>query len=353
MSAALQPFRIGGLEIDFPVVLAPLAGYSDLPYRLICRRLGAPYCTTVMMLDRLLLSRRGRQQSRMLATSEEDSPLAGQIVGNDPDTMAAAARVLCELGFDAVDLNFACPVHKAIRRRRGGFLMTQPELIERITRAVVAASDRPVTVKIRRKFLESDPTDAGLDIAGRCFDAGAAAVCAHGRSVESKYAGPADWAFLAELRRRFPGRTLIGSGNVLTPADALRMLDQTGMDAVAVARGALGNPWFFRQVRDLAAGRDPHPPTIAEQRQLLADHFACACEFYGERTGSRIMRKFGIRYARIHPTPAKARMAFVQVKRPDHWQAALDKLYGDDYDIPDERLPASAPSHGDKEEQSR
>ena len=352
MAAALKPFRIGELEIASPVILAALAGYSDLPYRLVCRRLGAPYCATVMMLDRLLLNRRGRQ-ARMLATTAEDTPLAGQLAGSDPDTMAAAARVLCELGFDVVDLNFACPVHKALRRRRGGFLMKQPELAGRIVRSVVAASDRPVTVKIREKFLNDDPSDAGCEIAARCFDAGAAAVCAHPRSVEAKYAGRANWAFLAELRRRFGDRTVIGSGDVLAPTDALRMLSETGVDAVAVARGAIGNPWFFRQVRDLAEGRRPWRPTIGRQRELLMAHFAHACEFYGPARASRIMRKFGIQYASVHAAPSKVRMAFVEVKRPEDWQAVLDKLYTDDYGVADERLPAAVPSAIDREEPSK
>ncbi|HUU58261.1 MAG TPA: tRNA-dihydrouridine synthase [Phycisphaerae bacterium] len=331
MSVRLRPFRIGELEIPLPVVLAPLAGYSDLPYRLICRRLGAPYCATEMMLDRLLLSR-GRHQARLLATDEDDHPIAGQIIGSDPAVMAEAAKVLCRIGFDVVDLNFACPVNKALRRRRGGYLMKDPELVERIVRSVVDVSDRPVTVKIRQKFREADTSEAGLEIAARSFDAGAAAVTVHARSVEAKYAGPADWAFLADLRARLPGRTMLGSGDILTAADALRMLRETGVDAVLAARGALGNPWFFRQVRDLADGRPPYRPAIDEQRRLLEGHFAHACEFYGALRGPRIMRGFGIKYARMHPAPKQLRMAFVEVKRSEDWNAVLETFYSAEYD---------------------
>jgi tRNA-dihydrouridine synthase len=237
--------------------------------------------------------------------------------------------VLRDGGFDVIDLNFACPVRKALRRRRGGYLMSQPQQVLGIVRAVLAAADRPVTLKLRRRFAADDGDEAFWRIADGAFEAGAAAVCAHARSVEQKYAGPADWDFLREVKRRFAERTILASGDVLTPAAALEMLRVTGADAVAAARGALGNPWFFRQVRDLAAGREPCRPTPAEQRGVLEDHFAAACALYGERRGPRIMRKFGIRYARSHPRPAAVRQAFVAVRQPDDWAKVLEDYYGE------------------------
>ncbi len=328
----VKPFSIGDVAVDPPVVLAPLAGYSDLAYRLICRRLGAPYCTTEMMLDRTLLVP-GKLRRRLVRLTDEDHPVAGQLLGNEPAVMAAAAGVLCEMGFDVVDVNFACPVRKTLRRRRGGYLMKQPELAGEIVRAVVEASDRPVTVKIRRSFAEDDrKCDAFRRIATEAFDAGAAAICVHARSVEAKYTGKADWGFLASVKARFPDRIIIGSGDVLAPSDALRMLSETNVDGVAVARGALGNPWFFRQVRDLLAGRQPYQPPLDEQRLLLAEHFARACELYGPRRGPRMMRKFGIKYARLHPRPRDVRAAFIQVKHSQHWNDVLAEYYRADYD---------------------
>ncbi|HUS93290.1 MAG TPA: tRNA-dihydrouridine synthase family protein [Phycisphaerae bacterium] len=326
--SALKPFCLGGLEIGSPVVLAPLAGYSDLAYRLICRRLGAGYCATEMMLDRMVLVP-GKLRRRLVQIGDEDHPVAGQIVGNDPGTMAAAARVLCEMGFDVIDLNFACPVRKALARRRGGFLMSQPDVAVAITRAVVAACDRPVTLKLRQKFRRADDNDAFWRIAEGAFDAGAAAVCLHARSVEQKYLGPADWAFLAEAKRHFHDRTIIGSGDILKPADALAMLEQTGVEAVTVARGCLGNPWFFRQAGDVAAGREPYRPTLAEQREVLLGHFAHACELYGERRGANHMRKFGIKYARLHPRSKDIRLAFTEVKTARQWHAVLQEHYAE------------------------
>ena len=285
MPGTLNSFSIGNVQIDFPVVLAPLAGYTDLPYRLICRGFGAPYCTTEMMLDRQMFLD-GKLRRRLVNLTDADHPVAGQLIGNEPDTMARAAKVLCEMGFDVVDLNFACPVRKALARRRGGYLMNRPEQIGQIVRAVVAASDRPVTLKLRRSFKHCD--GAFWDIASSAFDAGATAITVHARSVEAKYAGPADWEFLAEVKRRFAGRTIIGSGDVLAPADALRMLEQTGVDAAVVGRGALGNPWFFNQARDLAAGRQPHVPSIAEQKSCWRSILARSANSMAQNAGRRL-----------------------------------------------------------------
>ena len=331
MSAELKPFRIGDVQIEFPVVLGAMAGYSDLPYRLICRELGAPMCSTEMMLDRCLLVK-SRKPPRPSRITDRDHPIAGQLIGNSPETMARAATVLCDRGFEVIDLNFACPVHKVLRRRRGGALMKDPELALEITRAVIAASDRPVTLKLRRSLRDTDTEcSAFRRIAEGAFDAGAAAICIHARSVEAKYTGEADWEFIAAVKRRFADKTIIGSGDVLTPQAALDMLDRTSVDAVSVARGALGNPWFFGQVRDLFAGHKPHQPSLVEQHRVMADHFARAAEFYGPRRGPRIMRKFGIKYARMHPNPKKLRMEFVAVKSAKDWGSVLQRFYGGDW----------------------
>ena len=328
MLDGLNGFRIGDVEIDFPVLLAPLAGYSDLPYRQVCRNLGAPFCTTEMMLDRCLLVK-PRKPQYISRTDDGDHPVAGQIIGNEPETMAAAAELLDRRGFDAIDLNFACPVRKALRRRRGGHLMRDPRLTVKITRAVIAAAGgRPVTLKLRRSFDESDRENEEFwRIAEGAFEAGTAAICVHARSVEAKYSGPSDWEFLASVKRHFGDKTIIGSGDIMTAPDAIAMFARTGVDAVSVARGALGNPWIFGQCRDLAAGREMYVPSLSEQKEVIADHFRRTALFYGERRATKNMRKFGIKYARMHPTPKKLRMAFVAVKNADDWFAVLDNFY--------------------------
>jgi nifR3 family TIM-barrel protein len=327
MSELLHPFSIGDVPVESNVVLAALAGYSDLAYRRICRELGAPLCMSEMMLDRSLLVK-GKRQTRLLCTDREDHPVVGQLIGNDPATMAEAAGVLIEHDYDVVDINLACPVNKARKRKRGGYLMSQPDLAVEITRAVIDAVDRPVTLKVRRSFGRGDDNENFYRIADGVFDAGVAGLCVHARSVEQMYKGPAEWDFLVEVVERYPDRLIIGSGDVRTPEAALDMLQRTSVAAVAAARGALGNPWFFRQVQQLAAGGPVQTPSLAEQREVILRHFRGSVEIYGEQKAAAHMRKFGIRYARMHPTPKKVRMAFVAVKNERQWRAVLDEFYG-------------------------
>ena len=329
MAVTLKPLCIGELVLSPPVVLAPLAGYTDLPYRLICRRLGAPYCTTEMMLDRQL-ALPGRLRRRFVHTAAEDHPLGGQIIGSDPREMAAAAAELDKAGFDVVDVNLACPARKVLSRGRGGHLLNTPELALEILRAVTAAATRPVTVKLRMAF---DGQDGAADnfwrIAEGAFEAGAAALCVHARTVAQRYAGLADWEFLARVKRHFADKTIIGSGDVWEATSVAEMIARTGVDGVALARGAIGNPWVFRQLQDHLAGREVGVPSLAEQRKLIRGHFDHAVEIYGPRRGPKIMRKFGIKYASRHPAPAKVRAAFIAVKSPADWHAVLDKFYAD------------------------
>jgi tRNA-dihydrouridine synthase B len=326
---ALKPLRIGAITVDFPVVLAALAGYTDLPYRLICRSCSAPYTATEAMLDKQVLLE-GKLRKRLIRLDPADHPIAGQIIGNDPETMALAAAALGGMGFDVVDLNFACPVRKVISRNRGGALMRDPALALAIVRAVLeAAPDRPVTLKLRRAFPEADEKrDSFWAIARGAFEAGVAAICVHGRSVEQKYRGRADWDFLALVKRELPSRTVIGSGDVHTPADALRMIEETGVDGVAAARGAIGNPWFFAQARDLAAGRPPRQPGLDEQRDLILCHFRLASEAYDPRRGLKILRHFCLQYAKVHPRRTELRNALVAVRTEEQWRAVIDSFYG-------------------------
>ncbi len=326
MGGKFGSLRIGDVEVPRPWVLASLAGYTDLAYRLVCRKLGAPFCATEMMLDRQLLLP-GKLRDRFVHLDDDDHPLAGQIIGNDPAVMARAAAELCRTGFDVVDLNFACPVRKVLRRGRGGHLMREPELALEIIRAVTAVSDRPVTVKLRKGFDDTDG-DSFWRIAEGAFDAGCAALCVHARTAEQRYAGAADWEFLARVKRQFADKTIIGSGDVTGCGRVRAMIDQTGVDGVSIARAAIGNPWVFRQLEDCSAGRQVQTPSLAEQRAVMEEHFAGTMALYGPRRGPNRMRKFGIKYARLHAEPKKVRNAFVRVKTPDDWRAVLDEFYG-------------------------
>jgi len=326
---AIKPLRIGAIPIDFPVGLGALAGYSDLPYRLVCRALGAPYCVTEAMLDRQVLLE-GKLRKRLIRLDPADHPVGGQIMGTEPEVMAEAARSLDRMGFDVVDLNFACPVKKVVSHKRGGALMNDPDRALAIVRAVVdAVPGHPVTIKMRRSFRDADKTHEDFwKISRGAFEAGVAAIAVHARSVEQKYTGRADWSFLAALKREFPDRTVLGSGDVMTPADALRMMAETGVDGVLAARGAIGNPWFFEQARDLAAERPPRKPGLAEQREVIYRHFRLACEAYGPQRGLKILRHFSLQYAKMHPRRTDLRNALVVVRTEDEWRAVIEAFYG-------------------------
>jgi nifR3 family TIM-barrel protein len=324
-----MPLRIGDVAIDFPVGLGALAGYSDLPYRLLCRSLGAPYCITEAMLDRQVLLE-GKLRKRLIRLDPADHPVAGQIMGIEPETMAEAARSLDRMGFDIIDLNFACPVRKVVSHKRGGALMNDPGRALATVRAVLeAVPGRPVTLKLRRAFRSADTAHEDFwAIARGAFEAGAAAIAVHARSVEQKYTGRADWGFLAEVKREFPDRTVLGSGDVTSPAESLRMLAETGVDGVLAARGAIGNPWFFAQTRDLAAGRPPCQPPLDEQREVIYRHFRLASEAYDPRRGLKMLRHFSLQYAKMHPRRTDLRNALVPVRTEEEWRAVIDAFYG-------------------------
>ncbi len=323
-----MPLGIGAVAIDFPVGLGALAGYSDLPYRLICRSLGAPYCITEAMLDRQVLLE-GRVRKRLIRLDPADHPVAGQIMGIEPETMAEAARSLDRMGFDIIDLNFACPVRKVVSHKRGGALMNDPGRALATVRAVIeAVPGRPVTLKLRRAFRDADTAHASFwTIAHGAFEAGAAAIAVHARSVEQKYAGRADWGFLTAVKREFPDRTILGSGDVTSPAEALRMIAETGVDGVLAARGAIGNPWFFAQARDVAAGRPPRQPALDEQREVIYRHYRLACDAYDPRRGLKILRHFSLQYAKMHPRRTELRNALVPVRTEAEWRAVIDAFY--------------------------
>ena len=325
-----MPLRIGDVAIDFPVGLGALAGYSDLPYRLLCRSLGAPYCITEAMLDRQVLLE-GKLRKRLIRLDPADHPVAGQIMGIEPETMAEAARSLDRMGFDIIDLNFACPVKKVVSHKRGGALMKDPARALATVRAVLeAVPGRPVTLKLRRSFRTSDTANEDFwAIARGAFEAGAAAIAVHARSVEQKYTGRADWGFLAAVKREFPDRTILGSGDVTGPAESLRMLAETGVDGVLAARGAIGNPWFFAQTRDLAAGRPPRQPPLDEQREVIYRHFRLASEAYDPRRGLKMLRHFSLQYAKMHPRRTDLRNALVPVRTEAEWRAVIDAFYGE------------------------
>jgi tRNA-dihydrouridine synthase len=370
---------------DAPFFQAGLAGYSDSAMRITARRHGCPYCVTEALLDRTLLSGgRGFAKADLgeladnVPGGDEDHPLCGQIMGSDPDEMAAAAVKMIEQGakhpkhyqslaqgrqglaqgqkmawvsefdrgdgplslvvpeartFASIDVNLACPVKKIRSKARGGHWLREPEGAIAILRAVREALPRsvPTTVKLRRGTDDSAEAERNfLRIYDAAYELGYAWATVHCRTVEQKYVGPSKWTFLRELVARTPERVVLGSGDVWSVHDIFRMLAYTGVKAVSVARGCIGNPWIFRQARQMMAGLPPSPPTLAEQRQVLRDHFALCVALHGEDLAARWMRKFGVRFAAHHPWPDEVRRRFIAVEGSADWLAVLEQWYDEE-----------------------
>jgi tRNA-dihydrouridine synthase B len=346
-SIELPPLRIGPLTLDFPVVQAALSGYSDWAMRVIARRLGAPYTLCEVLLDRLVLQG-GRKTRRFMKVTDEEHPVGGQLMGSDPAEFGPAAAELARAGFDVIDINFGCPVKKVLGRCRGGYLLGHPdtalEIVARVRDAV--PPQVPVTVKMRRGVDDSpESRDRFYTIFDGAFARGVTAITVHGRTVQQKYVGPSRWEFLAEVKRHAGPRTVLGSGDLFTPADCLEMIARTGVDGVTAARGAIGNPWIFSQARALAAGLPlPAPPTLHEQRDVIREHYRLAEQLYGPEQCGRQMRKFGIKYSALHPRALEVRDAFVAVARPGEWEGVLDRFYA--VDLPG-RHPVVAVDEGE------
>ncbi|GEM_PF-136015 len=316
--------RIGSIRLENPFLLGGLAGYGDAEFRLICKRCGAGGVFTPMMLDEALTA--SRKRDRFLPSPRAgEHPVFGQIVGADPETMAAAARVVAGRGFDGVDVNLACPAPKVLRRGRGGRLLADPGQALAILRAVREAVDVPVTAKLRNGF---DETPASREKFWTIL-AGAASIpldgiILHPRTVTARYGGRADRAVLAEAVRRFPGMFLAGSGDLLRAEDALGMLDETGADAAAFGRGAVGNPWIFSCAVSLSKGEGAPSPGLGERASFLRAYAGRLCETLGEKKGLTVVRKTAVRASRFAPHARRARIAFATAKGWEDFERALD-----------------------------
>ena len=336
-TTAQTPFHIGSVEVEGPAVQAALSGYSDWPMRAIARRMGAPYTIAEVMLEQFVRQQKKKQRSHTahhLRVTDADHPVGGQLMGSDPELFGPAAQRLVEAGFDVIDINFGCPVKSAMGGCRGGFHLSQPvvalEIVSRVRAAVPV--DIPVTVKMRRGIDDSEQSrDWFFEILDGAFERGIAAITVHARTVAQKYIGSSRWKFLRDVKQHASDRTILGSGDLFSAQACVDMLQQTGVDGVTIARGAIGNPWIFAQFQALwERGEVLPPPTVHEQRDVLREHFRLALECYGDRRGCGQMKKFGIKYARLHPSPIDVRNAFVAVRSADNWRAVLTRWYGED-----------------------
>jgi len=326
--------RIGHFQLPQPFCQAGLAGYSDRAMRLVARRRGCPYAVTEAMLDTILLNG-GEGLRKSIDVNDEDHPVAGQIMGSEADQMARAAGIIHRAGYDVIDLNFACPVKKIKNKSRGGHMLRDVDRGVGILQAVrdVIPVETPLTVSLRRAFDDTpENEDSFFKLVDEMWRLGYAGVRVHARTVEQRYLGRSNRAFLKRVKEAYPNQTIIGSGDVFTAQDVVDMLRETGVDGVWIARGAIGNPWIFTHAAMLLANPNTplQPPTVHQQRDALAEHFREAMTLHGEQLAGRRMRKQGIKYSRFHAQATEVKTAFVNTSSLRDWQNVLDHWYTTD-----------------------
>jgi nifR3 family TIM-barrel protein len=296
--------KIGNVELQGNLFLGPMAGVTDLPFRLLCKKKGADLVCTEMISAKGLLYQ-NKNTEILMRIAEEERPAALQLFGSDPDILADMAMKIEHRNFDLLDINMGCPVPKVVNNGEGSALMKDPKLIGRIVRKVSDAIHKPVTVKIRKGFDEENIN--AVEVARIAEENGAAAIAVHARTRAQFYSGKADWEIIRKVKEAV-SVPVIGSGDVQTPEDARRMLEQTGCDGIMIARAARGNPWLFGQIKTyLASGVLLPKPDFDELRDMILRHGRLAIEYKGEYTGMREMRKHVAWYTAGYPGSSRLR----------------------------------------------
>lgn len=317
--------KIGSVELPNNLILAPMAGVTDLPFRLLCKEQGCGLLCTEMVSAKAILYK-NKNTKELLEVREEERPVAVQIFGSDPQIMSDMAQLIEPGPFDIIDVNMGCPVPKIVNNGDGSALMKNPHLIEEILTAMVKKLKKPVTVKFRKGF--NDDSVNAVEIARIAESCGVSAVAVHGRTREQYYSGKADWDIIRQVKEavRIP---VIGNGDIFCPEDAKRMLDETGCDGLMIARGARGNPWIFsRTVHYLETGELKAPPHAGEIRNMILRHAALQVECKGEIMGIREMRKHVAWYTAGLPHSSVLRNEVNHVETYEELSKLLNKRLG-------------------------
>lgn len=295
---------IGNVTLENNVILAPMAGVTDLPYRLICREQGCGLVCMEMVSAKAVLYK-NKNTKELLQVEPGERPVSLQLFGSDPDILSTIAGQLEEGPYDIFDINMGCPVPKIVKNGEGSALMKNPKLVEEILTAMVKTLKKPVTVKIRKGFDENSVN--AVEIAKIAESCGVAAVAVHGRTREQYYSGKADWDIIRQVKEAV-SIPVIGNGDVFTPEDAKKMTEETGCDGIMVARGAKGNPWIFKQITAyLETGEKLPRPSKEEVKEMILRHGRMMMAFKGETAGMREMRKHVAWYTAGYPNSAALR----------------------------------------------
>jgi len=314
--------RIGNTALDNRVILGPMAGVTALPFRLLCREQGCGMAVTEMVSAKAILYH-NKNTNELLAVDSQEGPVSVQLFGSDPEIMAEIAVRLEEGPYACIDVNMGCPVPKIVNNGEGSSLMRNPKLAEKILSAMVRAVKKPVTVKFRKGFNE-DCVNA-VEFAKMAESCGVSMVAVHGRTREQYYSGKADWNIIRQVKAavKIP---VIGNGDIFTPEDAGRMIEETGCDGVMVARGAKGNPWIFKRInRYLETGEVMPNPGMEEIRDMILRHGKMLAEYKGELTAMREMRGHMAWYTKGMPGSAALRNAINQVETFEGLAALIEE----------------------------
>lgn len=320
--------KIGSLILNVPFIQAPLSGYSDYAMRRLGLDFGAPLTFSGVMLAK------SAAHPKILAKPafkphDDEHPVGAQILGDDPATMAKAARALEGAGYDVIDLNFACPAPKVLRRQRGGYLLEEPETVMEIYSRVKEVVTCPVTMKLRTGFDSSrESYDNFHQIVAEACRQEVDALIIHGRTVVQKFIGKVDWDLIAEIKHRFKSTTIIGSGDLFEAKATIQRLKDAKIDGMLIARGAIGNPWIYQELNALWAGRPvPASASLAEQAQVMRKHFEMICRLHGPVKAVGYFRKFLVRYCRFHPQQKQVKKALLAADSRENLCVEIDRWY--------------------------
>ncbi len=319
----IRSLKIGSVELPNNLILAPMAGVTDLPFRLLCREQGAGLLCMEMVSAKAIYYR-NRNTEALLTIHEQEPPVSLQLFGSDADIISEMAKQIEERPFSILDLNMGCPVPKVTGNGEGSALMKDPKLVEEIVRKTVRAIRKPVTVKLRKGFDEGHIN--AVEIAKIAEANGASAVAVHGRTREQYYSGKADWDIIRQVKEavRIP---VIGNGDVVSPETAEAMLQETGCDGIMIGRGAQGNPWLFRQILHwMETGEKEEKPTIEEIKTMILRHARLLEEYKGTYTGIREMRKHVAWYTAGCPGSAKLRARVNEVESFSQLEDLIQRL---------------------------